>query len=237
MPKEKNFFEKKADTLDKRIRIVKGASTAGAMAGTGTKAAGASMQATGKAVEATGRAMRATGDVLSKTRYGVVLGAPLKAGGAATSAVGKGVAVAGKDVNQFGSNLVKSSRGGMAKRIPTLNKATSALRTAGKLTQEKHEGLENHTIGLMIGTALFFDALQALVASWVVMDWLVGIFGLMTINLWFLMKGIPILTKKRMAAMGGSVLIEMIPFVAALPALTAAVTIVVLDTKAKKIMK
>jgi hypothetical protein len=95
--------------------------------------------------------------------------------------------------------------------------------------------IENHTAALMISVAVFFDILQWAMA-FMAMDWLVSIFAYLTFGLWFAMKGIPILTKKRMGALGGSALIEMIPFVAALPAFTAAIVTVVLDAKAKKVI-
>jgi hypothetical protein len=95
--------------------------------------------------------------------------------------------------------------------------------------------IENHTAAFMISVAVFFDILQWAMA-FMAMDWLVSIFAYMTFGLWFAMKGIPILTKKRMGALGGSAFIELIPFVAALPAFTAAITIVVLDAKAKKLI-
>jgi hypothetical protein len=96
--------------------------------------------------------------------------------------------------------------------------------------------IETHTAALMIGTAIFFDILQW-GAAFIFMDWLVSIFAYMTFGLWFLMKGIRILTPKRMSALGGSLLLEVFPFVAALPALTSAVTIVILDAKAKNLAK
>jgi hypothetical protein len=99
----------------------------------------------------------------------------------------------------------------------------------------KQVQIENHTAALMIGVAVFFDVLQWAFA-FMAMDWLVSIFAYLTFGLWFLIKGIPLLTKKRMGALGGSAIVEIFPFVASLPAFTAAITIVVLDAKAKKLI-
>ncbi len=100
---------------------------------------------------------------------------------------------------------------------------------------EKPKGLSNVTVGLMIVTALFFDLLQVLL-SYVYMDWLVGIFAGLTFFLWFMMKGVKLLKPKRLAALGGASLVEMIPipFVASLPAWTAAVIYTALDAKITK---
>ncbi|OHA91589.1 MAG: hypothetical protein A2758_00565 [Candidatus Zambryskibacteria bacterium RIFCSPHIGHO2_01_FULL_49_18] len=99
--------------------------------------------------------------------------------------------------------------------------------------QNKEKGLKNHTIALMICTALFFDVLQWLLA-FIFMDWLAGFFAFLTFFLWFKTHGISFMRPKRILVMGGAGLIEIIPWLAALPAWTAAVTILALDTKIKK---
>jgi hypothetical protein len=95
--------------------------------------------------------------------------------------------------------------------------------------------LKNHTIALMIGTALFFDSLQWLLA-FVFMDWLAGFFAFLTFFVWFKFYGMKFITPKRIATMGGAFLIEIIPVLAALPAWTGAVVILILDMKAKKLL-
>ncbi len=102
------------------------------------------------------------------------------------------------------------------------------------MSGEKPKGLSNVTVILMIITALFFDLLQFLL-SYIYMDWLVGIFAGLTFFLWFLMKGIKLLKPKRLAALGGASIVEMvpIPFIASLPAWTAAVVYTALDSKIK----
>ena len=85
----------------------------------------------------------------------------------------------------------------------------------------------------MICVALFFDVLQWLLA-FVFMDWLATIFAYMTFWMWFTMKGIKLLTPKRFAIQSGTLLIEVIPFVAALPAITCMVVLTVIDAKLKE---
>ena len=89
----------------------------------------------------------------------------------------------------------------------------------------------------MIGVALFFDFLQ-FILGFVYMGWLVGIFAGLTFWLWFKMKGISFMKPKRFAAFGGASLLEIIPipFVASLPAWTAAVAYLALESKIKKVV-
>ena len=101
--------------------------------------------------------------------------------------------------------------------------------------QNKERGLKNHTIALMVCTALFFDVLQWLLA-FVFMDWLVSIFAFLTFFVWFKLYGMKFMTPKRLATMGGAFIIEIVPILAALPAWTGAVVVLILDYKAKKIL-
>ena len=70
------------------------------------------------------------------------------------------------------------------------------------------------------------------------MGWLVGIFAGLTFWLWFKIKGISFMKPKRFAAFGTASLIEMIPIplVASLPAWTAAVLYLALDSKLKSVI-
>lgn len=95
--------------------------------------------------------------------------------------------------------------------------------------------LKNHTFILMVVVALFFDGLQWLLA-FVFMDWLAGFFAFLTFYIWFRLYGIKFSGIKRVATMGGALLIEVIPALAVLPAWTAAVVILVLDMRAKKLV-
>ncbi len=94
---------------------------------------------------------------------------------------------------------------------------------------------------LMIGVALFFDALQALF-GWVpiignVLAALVGIFAFLTFFLWFYTNGIKMLTPKRLTSMIGGGIIEMVPYLNILPAWTMVVVYLIGTTKIKEIAK
>jgi hypothetical protein len=92
--------------------------------------------------------------------------------------------------------------------------------------------LKSHTIALMIGTALFFDFSQWLLA-FIFLDWLMGFFAFMTFVFWFWLHGMKFTTPKRMATMGGAFIIEIVPILSVLPAWTGAVIVLILDHKAK----
>ena len=98
----------------------------------------------------------------------------------------------------------------------------------------KEKELKSHTIVFMAVVAIFFDVLQWLMA-FLFMDWLVGIFAYLTFFVWFKIYGINLIKAKRLAVAGTSFILEIIPIVATLPALTAAVITVALDAKVKKI--
>ena len=103
------------------------------------------------------------------------------------------------------------------------------------MPEQETKGLNNTTIKLMIVVALFFDALGALLEL-VAMYWLVSIFYLLTFFLWFRLHGISFWKPKRFLVMGGSLIIELIPLVNLLPAMTLAVAVVALDSKIKKVL-
>ena len=100
--------------------------------------------------------------------------------------------------------------------------------------EKKETGLKNHTIVFMVVVALFYDALQWLLA-FIFMDWLVSIFAYLTFFLWFRLNGISFMKPKRLLTAGGSFVLEIFPWVATLPALTGAVIFIALDSKIKKI--
>ncbi|MDO8424127.1 MAG: hypothetical protein Q7S54_00765 [bacterium] len=99
------------------------------------------------------------------------------------------------------------------------------------------KGLNNTTIALMICVAVFFDVLQVLL-SFLWLGWLAGIFAGLTFWLWFRMHGISFMKPKRFLTFGGASLIEVIPipFLAALPAWTAAVSYLALSSKLQEIV-
>jgi hypothetical protein len=100
---------------------------------------------------------------------------------------------------------------------------------------KKDKELKSTTIALMICTAIFFDILQWFLA-FIFMDWLAGIYAFLTFYVWFKVHGIKFAKPKRALALGGAGLIEMIPIFSALPAWTAAVSYIALDTKIKKVI-
>ena len=104
-----------------------------------------------------------------------------------------------------------------------------------KPEEKKGEGLNNTTIVLMIVVAVFFDVLQWLLA-FVFMDWLAGLYAFLTFYVWFKVRGMNFATPKRAGTLGGAGLIEMIPVISALPAWTAAIVILALDSKIKKVL-
>ena len=101
--------------------------------------------------------------------------------------------------------------------------------------ENKEKGLKSTTVVLMIAVALFFDALQALL-TFIFMGWLAGIFAGLTFYLWFKIHGISFMKPKRLMAFGGASLIEIIPFLSALPAWTFAVSYLAISSKLKSII-
>lgn len=104
----------------------------------------------------------------------------------------------------------------------------------------KESKISETTAFLMIFTALFFDAFQALI-GWVpfvgnVMAGIIGFFAFMTFWLWFHMKGIKMMTPKRFGSLGLGTIIEMIPFINILPAWTLVVVYLIGTTKVTEIL-
>ncbi len=91
---------------------------------------------------------------------------------------------------------------------------------------------------LMIGTALFFDALQALL-GWIpvvgnIFAGLLSIVIFLTFLVWFWMHGIKMITPKRMGSLVGGGLIELVPYINILPAWTCVVIYLIGTTKIKE---
>ena len=104
--------------------------------------------------------------------------------------------------------------------------------------EKEKSGLKDTTIFLMIFTALLFDAMQALI-GWIpffgdVLSSLLSIFIFLTFFLWFMMNGIKMVTPKKLGAMVGGGVIEMIPYVNLLPAWTLVVVVLIGTTKIKE---
>lgn len=100
---------------------------------------------------------------------------------------------------------------------------------------QENKSLNNTTIGLMVGVALFFDTLQALL-TFIMMGWLVTPVAYGTFWLWFKMKGLDFFTLKRAPSMGVGFFIEMIPGLDVLPSITYNVARAALDTKFKEVV-
>ncbi|MBI2086783.1 MAG: hypothetical protein HYT69_01265 [Candidatus Zambryskibacteria bacterium] len=101
--------------------------------------------------------------------------------------------------------------------------------------EKKEKGLKTNTVVLMISVAFFFDALQALL-TFIFMGWLVGIFAALTFYVWFRTHEISFMKPKRLFAFGGASVAEIIPFVSALPAWTAAVSYLALQSKIQEVI-
>lgn len=100
------------------------------------------------------------------------------------------------------------------------------------MEEKKGKGLNNSTIGLMVGVALFFDTLQALLTP-IFMGWLVMPVAYGTFWLWFKMKGLNFFTMKRAPTLGIGALLEIIPGIDVIPAITFTVIRVALDSRFK----
>ena len=103
------------------------------------------------------------------------------------------------------------------------------------MQEDNNKGLGNRTLVFMLVVAIFFDILQWLLV-FIFMGWLVGIFAGLTFYVWFKMRGQSFMKPKRFLTFGGTFIIEAIPVISSLPAWTAAITILALDSKIKKII-
>jgi hypothetical protein len=101
------------------------------------------------------------------------------------------------------------------------------------MAEENKKGLSSSTIGLMIGVALFFDTIQALLTP-LIIGYFVPIISYPTFWLWFRRHGINFFAKKRAATVGVGVLFEIIPGLDVLPAFTFTVMRIALDSKFKE---
>lgn len=94
--------------------------------------------------------------------------------------------------------------------------------------------LPKGTIALMTLTAIFFDIVQAgltLFGIGLVASPFISVFAGCVFFVWFLMHGISLISPKRLAAMGGGLLTEIIPGVDILPVWTGAVWYTISTTK------
>lgn len=99
---------------------------------------------------------------------------------------------------------------------------------------EPKSSLPKTTIVLMTVTAIFFDALQAILTFFgigLVASPFISIVAGLTFFLWFMMHGISVMTPKRLLGLGGGFFGELIPAIDALPGWTAAVWYTISTTK------
>lgn len=85
----------------------------------------------------------------------------------------------------------------------------------------KGSRISETTAFLMIGTASLFDLLSAVP----IVNWVVIIFANMTFALWFLIKGVGLISPKKLAAPAIATLVEIIPAISSIPAIILAVLI------------
>ncbi len=102
---------------------------------------------------------------------------------------------------------------------------------------KEEKEIKSHTVVFMIAVAVFFDFLQILL-GFIYMGWVVGIFAGLTFYVWFKFYNISFTKPKRILAFGGASLLEIIPvpFLASIPAWTAAVSYLALSKKLKKVI-
>jgi hypothetical protein len=103
-----------------------------------------------------------------------------------------------------------------------------------EVREKSKSSLPKSTIALMTITALFFDVLQLLLiffAVGVVADTFITVFAGLTFFTWFKIHGVSFASPKRLMALGGGWLIELIPFLNILPTWTFAVWYTISTTK------
>lgn len=96
--------------------------------------------------------------------------------------------------------------------------------------------LKNSTIALMVSVALFIDGLQIFFEGTIVLPSLIDIFAFLTFYVWFKIHGMQFLTPKRMTYMTGGFILELIPVLNALPALTLTVILLILNFEVKNVL-
>ena len=98
--------------------------------------------------------------------------------------------------------------------------------------------MKGTTAALMISVALFFDTIQFLLEFipilGQILSSLIALVAFGTFYLWFKMHGLNFATPKRAGILGGGFIIELIPFLNALPTWTLAITLLAIDSKVKK---
>jgi len=90
---------------------------------------------------------------------------------------------------------------------------------------------------IMVGVALCFDAIVFFInfipLLGQIAGMIIGFVAYLTFWLWFMLKGVRMMTPKRAAAMGTGFLISLIPLLNMLPEITISVVITIASTRVK----
>ena len=146
------------------------------------------------------------------------------AGGQFKESSGKAEAAAGAH------GRFRASRGRLQKRKAGQKAATAGAKDrSGRAHKHK---ISNVSAVLMISVALFFDIIIALInlipVAGQIISMVIGAVAYAIFFLWFAMKGVRLMTPKKIAAMGTGLLISIIPIINVLPAVTASVILTII---------
>ena len=179
------------------------------------------------------KVLQSAGKVLSKTGEGAVVGVPMQiAGTILRNKKGKRALRSEKRAGGqvIGSILPRVSRGEISRDASVVNEAQKRA--------EKRNRVTASTTYLMVGTALFFDALQFILnfipfVGWI-LSFIVGIFAWLTFYTWTSIKGWGWSdTLKKIAINWGIPLFEIFPVLNDLPLWTVRVAIQISIIKAE----
>lgn len=104
--------------------------------------------------------------------------------------------------------------------------------------ENEEQEIKKVTAAFMIMVALIFDAIQALInlipIIGQVLSFFVSVFSFLTFYVWFKMNNVSFSNSKRALKFGGGMILEAIPVLNALPALTLSVFMIISETRMKK---
>lgn len=113
----------------------------------------------------------------------------------------------------------------------------------GQEKKQKGRSVGKVTFMMMVTVALTLDIILAIV-SWfavvaigAIINWIISAVAFCTFYLWFKLKGIKFNSPKKMLALPGGFLIEMIPYLNMLPGWTMAVFMTTAADKIEKVVK
>jgi len=95
---------------------------------------------------------------------------------------------------------------------------------------QSNSKIDNTTASLMVATAVFFDVLSIVP----VLNWFSTFFAFMTFGVWFMIKGVGLISPKKIAAPIISVIIELIPAISAIPSITLMIIVTISVIKAEE---